>query len=159
MPLERSQLHMDVKLCCHSGYFISLSFFPLKINVRSHQKFEVPGSLELCRGCCRAGDSQMCPGIPSPGNPSLCASNTWIFSNTLMLLKHFQLFRIRIMESLRLEKTPKVVESNLSLAMLGIPGAEVPELGGGSKAGHQSSHILDLVSFMFLNHLIIHLNF
>lgn len=63
------------------------------------------------------------------------------------------------MESLRLEKTPKVVESNFSLAMLGIPGAEVPELGGGSKAGHQSSQILDLVSFMFLDHLIIHLNF
>lgn len=80
---------------------------------------------ELRRGWrSRRGNS---PGIPYPWNPSLCALswNTWIFSNTLMLLKHFRLFRIRIMESLRMEKTPKVGESNLSLPVLGIPGAEL----------------------------------
>lgn len=75
--------------------------FSLKINIRNHQKLQVPGSLELCR----AGDSQMCPGIPYPGNSSLCASHL----KHLGVFKHFG----------ALEAFPAVQDQNRGILKVG----------------------------------------
>lgn len=87
--LERSQLHVElwnfVGILDISHHY---PLFPLKIRGIT-QKFQVPRSLE----------------IPRNSIPMKSSRNTWLFLNSLVLWKHFELFRMKIMEFLRLEKS------------------------------------------------------